>query len=162
MLVMLAARRSFRHRVGIIPQVRSRVIPKGWIGTVLARSAASLRCAPAGCVPLRGQWQSNRGSNPTLPSVVSRLRRGMNTVRVGFEPTVRFRVRSFSKAVLSTTQPPHQVTSRNKLNQGRHLHGSPLIEALRNQTIPRPSTRFHHPDPRPLIPLTQGPKDLRT
>ena len=30
-------------------------------------------------------------------------------VREGFEPSVPFTVRRFSKALLSTTQPPHQL-----------------------------------------------------
>src|SRR6266545_7894562 len=47
-------------------------------------------------------------------------------VREGFEPSVAFGLRRFSKALLSTTQPPHQKQSENiAANSGfpiRNLH----------------------------------------
>ncbi len=62
---------------------------------------------------------------PSTPPVSRRKMRYLSViqmkraVREGFEPSVPFRVRRFSKAVLSTTQPPHQNGIGSKPDEHR-------------------------------------------
>lgn len=69
-------------------------------------------------------------------------------VRVGFEPTVPFLVRIFSKDVLSTTQSPHrlfeegQIEDENRSSASSRLVGRGSQEKNREPAFRQPDSGF--------------------